>query len=208
VPDIIPFGYGQVLIPMAHAGVSRSAAITYGIDMNGSSGSAQMADKHLDDWEDAWATLTDSEVTAGPVRLAVGQADGTNVVYVGTVTNPGTSVGNRLPSNNALLITKQTARGGRRGRGRMYLPWVLAETSVSDVGVIDAATVVAYQTAADGWLTQIATAAGAVVATPMTLLHSDSAPGTQNPTPPGAPNEVLSLIVDNLVGSQRRRLAR
>lgn len=205
----IPFGYGHVIIPIEHAALSRAAVITYGIDMNGASGSADMADKHLANFDAAWGSHLDSNCTAGPATLYVGQPDDTNVVYVGTDTIVGEGTTERINPSNNLLLRKQTARGGRRGRGRMFIPWVLGEVSVNETGRVDAAIVTAFQSVATLWLTDIGTSEGTVVATPMVLLHSPSDPDeVANPTPEGSPNEVLSLIVDNIVGMQRRRLGR
>jgi hypothetical protein len=108
-----------------------------------------------------------------------------------------------FPPNVALLVHKRTARGGRRGRGRMYIPWTLSTTSTGEGGVIAPASLTPMQTACNVWLSSISSGAGPVV-----LLHRPSTPGTARPSTPGSPNVVTSMVVDPLCATQRRRLGR
>lgn len=87
----------------------------------------------------------------------------------------------------------------------MYLPLVLNEALVNNVGVIDSTALPAYQTRADdtldGWATE---EVGASPATPLYLEHFPSGTGSAVP----APTLVNRLIVDSVIATQRRRLRR
>jgi hypothetical protein len=140
----------------------------------------------------------DSSVVMGAVRVSLG-TDGTgDLVYVLTTTvNGGASITNALPPNCAVLIHKSTARGGRRGRGRMYLPWTVLEANVDEVGVLTSTVITSHNAAVSSW--QAALSSGG---NPLVLLH---APG-KTATP--APDPVTSMSCDRLIATQRRRLGR
>jgi hypothetical protein len=103
----------------------------------------------------------------------------------------------KLPQNCALLVKKQTALGGRQNRGRFFLPGMLTEEGVNNVGVIAAGDRQSYQNKASSMLTSLAV--GPLIA-PMVILHNDT------PTPVPDPTPVTSLYVDNVISTQRRRL--
>jgi hypothetical protein len=107
--------------------------------------------------------------------------------------------------NTSWLITKNTELGGRRGRGRMYVPGV-PELSIDNGGVLESSYFTAQQTAVNAWLAALI-AAGSIDF--LVLEHEPAAPGTQNPSPqPSLPSVVSSLTVSGLVATQRRRLRR
>lgn len=110
--------------------------------------------------------------------------------FAGVVTSPQVSY----------LVRKLSQRGGRRGRGRMYFPGV-AEATVGEDGLVTSVRRDALQVAFNTFLADLA-----AITLPMYLLHDPSGPDVANPTGPGAPDEVTSLVVDNLVATQRRRL--
>lgn len=203
---IIPPGYAGISIPMSHSGLARAAYITFGVDSSNWPGDyVDMCDRIAADFETNWAAAIDSECTVGPVQAAVGQDGSENLAVQGTYSFLGTDSTEGVSPNTACLIKKITTRGGRRGRGRLFLPWVLADTGVDEIGRIAGATLAATQAIADAWLADMATDPGA---TPMYVLHSPSAEDVENPTATGDPNLVTSLVVDQTVGSQRRRLGR
>jgi hypothetical protein len=85
----------------------------------------------------------------------------------------------------------------------MFLPWSLINTDIGEGGLVAGARLTTLQTAANKFLSELA-----VQSVPMVLLPRPSAPGTEHPTPPGAPSPVTSLVVDKLISTQRRRLGR
>lgn len=79
----------------------------------------------------------------------------------------------------------------------MFIPWCLATTAVSEAGIITGSAITTLSNAMNVFLTRLG-----VETVPMVVLHN---PGS---SAPGAPNTVLTLTVDSLVSTQRRRLGR
>lgn len=193
-----PPGYSEALVKLTLTGMSRPAYITWGLDTEvtdpvtiaGLVMAAIQASSSL-------KSVLPSSVTIGPVTIRVGQDDGSAIVGEGATTTPGTAAGAYPSPNVAVLVHKTTARGGRRGRGRMFVPWGIAETSLAEDGTITSTQVTTLNTAFGNLLTQL-TSNGV----PMVLLHN---PGL---SAAGSPNLVTGLRVDPLVATQRRRLGR
>lgn len=156
-----------------------------------------LADAIFDAWNASIGSLMDAEVLMGPVELRVGQDGGDALAVSGTHIANGGTVQSAAPSNVAVLIQKRSTRGGRRGRGRMYVPWLISDANVNEVGIIVAGTVTAIQTECIDFLAGLTAAS-----TGMVLLHNTGG------SAPGSPDVVNALIVDNLIGTQRRRLGR
>jgi hypothetical protein len=97
-----------------------------------------------------------------------------------------------LPQNCALLVRKNTGLAGRKGKGRMYIPAILAEGNVDAVGNIDAGTVAALQGHMNDFyghlndITNVSTA----------LLHGDGSD----------PTFITGFSVQPVIATQRRRL--
>lgn len=111
-----------------------------------------------------------------------------------TVRTTGTGTGSPLTTNTAILGKKNTARGGRKGRGRFFIPGIqVSEIDVDETGLILEAERVKVQITWDSWLS-------AQAATPFlpVLLHSDGGPG----------DSITSLTIEPIVATQRRRLRR
>lgn len=195
---IIPVGFAQVSLPMQHELLARPAFITYGIDVSGAGGDyVAVADDQVQVFGIAWADSLDTQVTVGPAMLRVGQDGGPPVQVVGTETTTGLEAGAMPPPSVSLLVKKQTNLGGRRGRGRVYIPWVTQEAAINDVGNLDGASLTARQASATAWFT------GIDASTPYVLLHDDDGLGVEPP-----PTAVVGLSVSQLVANQRRRLGR
>ena len=198
---IIPPGFAQATIPFKHISVAREAVITFGVDVSDAGGDYQAAITTIySAYAATFGTVLDSDVAGGPVRLRVGQDGGDPLAVEGTAVFSAGAGGASLPSNCAVLFKKTTATGGRKGRGRFYLPWSCADSGVDDVGQIEPSDVPEFQTLATDFLEQLATG---VPETPMVLLHDSSGIGVEPP-----PSPVLALTVDPLIATQRRRLAR
>lgn len=197
---IIPEGFAQVTIPLLHVGQSREAVVTFGVESNPISPTSE-CDAIFAVWEQEIGPLIDEGVIQGPCRATFGTASGEGLSVEGTDTFVAGGTASKVPSNVALLVRKMTSRGGRRGRGRMYVPWLLNDSEVDDVGNVTGTFVAAAQVAFNQFLEGLAAAAPAGPFAPMHILHSDG-----GSTSPGSPNEVTSLVVDPLVATQRRRL--
>lgn len=193
-----PPGYADCSYEYRQTGLTRPAYITFGVDPTDTdpaliAGSLQAA----------WAatgslkSITDSSVTMSAVRVSLG-TDGTGDLVTVLATNQAGGMASlTVPPNVAVLIHKSTSRGGRRGRGRMYLPWSVQSTQVDEGGQIVGSQVTIITTALGVWKTQLST-----LACPLVLLHG---PGK---TALPAPDPVLSMSTDRLVATQRRRLGR
>lgn len=139
----------------------------------------------------------------GPARGSVGQDGGDPLAVVGSTTATGARSAAMQPANVALLVQKRSLTGGRRGRGRLYVPWILRDEEVNEVGVVDGTALAAFQSHADDLLADMANGTTLDNPAPMVILHDSSGLGPE----PG-PSEVTSLTVDALVATQRRRLGR
>jgi len=105
----------------------------------------------------------------------------------------GDLAGGANPPQCASLITKNTARGGRKGRGRWYLPIgiVLSESGVSPAGTISSIELGDLQDCLDSFY-------AALIAEDLIplLFHSDGTAG----------NVITSFTAGNTIATQRRRL--
>lgn len=106
----------------------------------------------------------------------------------------GTKSAACLPPNCAMLIKKQTARGGRMGRGRMFCPpFMLAESDINDSGAVDIADLGGQVTLWNSFYTALA--ASDVIPH---LLHSDGS----------TPDAITAFSFQGQIATQRRRLRR
>lgn len=188
---VIPPGFAQVAVPHTFPGLQRQQFVVFGVDPAVSlTTPVAIADAVLTAWEDTMAADQDNQVTIGPVVASVGTS-GAPLSGPGTLTASGGSSFNCLPANVACLVRKTTGLGGRKGRGRMYVPWFLPDEAVSERGEIDITSLGVRQDDVAALL--LALDSNGV---PMVLLHNDST----------TPSPVLALTVDGVVATQRRRL--
>jgi hypothetical protein len=191
-------GYADITVRLRHAMLSRSCALTFGVqpsetdpmDVAASVLAAITGASSLEG-------LMDNDVTIVGVRASLGTDGSEDIVGEISTTLLCDGVFAAPPANCAVLIHKRSARGGRRGRGRLFVPWALSEGDVDEVGKITPARVTAMQTIANNLLSNLSTQL-----VPMVILHNAGI------TTPGAPNTVTSLVVDPLISTQRRRLGR
>lgn len=104
----------------------------------------------------------------------------------------GIGTGAPMPPNCAVLLTKRTNRGGRKGRGRGFLPpMFFGEAQVDSLGIINPGDITPAQTAWNAALTDW-NASGI----PPVLLHSDAT----------APDPITAFELGGQIATQRRRL--
>jgi len=140
----------------------------------------------------ATVTWADVLVKFGP--LATGSAAVQGVAHA-----IGAGGGEAYAPNTALLVTKNTSLGGKRGKGRMFVPG-LSEGDVANNGIVLAGPLAGFQTSWNAALTQLQS----LTLLPM-LLHSyDPALGQS----PQVPTEVTSFVPQALIATQRQRLRR
>jgi len=188
----------------------RTAVVTYACrNDTGASNPATLANTVQDSFADTQAAGIDSNVTIGPSSVILGQGPGVDpLIGTSNIANvAGTVVMASTPPNVALLIRKRTASGGRRNRGRMYLPWAIQASDVNEAGICGAAGVTSAQTRQNAWLARLATDnTDLVIAQRQYDLPWDNPDRVLVAINMG-PN-VTSVSVDNLVATQRRRLGR
>lgn len=189
----VPVGYAEVSIPGRYDAGGAYGYVVFGVENNTIfTNPATIADAVWAEFSTTVLPLLDDTIQWGPVEASVGTSSG-DLSGVGTSTGNGGATINSPPPNAAVLVTKSTNTGGRRGRGRMYWPWAADESSVGEGGVWASGAVANFQTAMDNFLADLASAD-----LPMVILHRDG----------GSPSPVTVLTVQALLATQRRRLRR
>lgn len=195
---VIPIGHAEAVISISHTLSSHIASITFGVaGGNGGVFDVAVCDGLQEAFMSTLGLRMDTSCVIGPCSLTSGQ-DGPALTVTGTATDPGSHTITSLPPNCAALITKATSLGGRRGRGRMFLPWCLDSADVNEGGFIGATPLGLLQAQATNFLAAV----NATFDCSMELLHSTGGSSLPDPT------EIAGLGVTNLIATQRRRLGR
>ena len=183
-----PAGFAQVEVNynMPTAGL-KDAMVTFGIQA--ASYDVTLAEALKGIWTDNWLAVLHSH--AGVYSVTV--RDSASGVFESSSAELAGTAGDTIsPPQVALMVQKRTGVGGRRNRGRMYLPGP-REDGYTDEGQLTTAQASELQTAADDWLTDMGNADVGVV-----ILHADG----------GTPTDVTSLVAGTFIATQRRRLKR
>jgi hypothetical protein len=201
---------GLVLItqPLRHALVGRDAMITLAALNTAGSTVQDLADDFQDNWNANIAPALDNNVLSLPPTVRLG--DGSNVpgIAVGvSAAVAGTFSGADLPPQVAVLVKKNTGVGGKKNRGRTYIPWQVPGSVVDERGTIAGANVAAIQANVNLVLAQMNTDGmpmhiankTTVITPPETKPHVTAI--TTGPL-------VVTWTVETVVATQRRRLPR
>lgn len=124
------------------------------------------------------------------VTFDIGSADPVNAFVEENSLAFGLGGGDVLPPNVSWLIQRRTFQGGRRGRGRMFMPGVTAG-SVDSQGNIDPGVVAGWSTNFDDFISDLPT--GWLPA----LMHA---------TAPFTPTLIAAFSPQGRVATQRKRL--
>lgn len=196
---IVPIGECTATMIFGCAGIPKEITYGFGVRDLVAQTEAEMA-------ENIWHAAVDTVgVTPGPhdssfigsgwafsgVQVARASADGPVIgQYLDTVSS-GTSAA-AMPVNCAVLLNKNTALGGRRNRGRAYIPPTYpAESEVSVAGLIGTITLGIWQASFDLMFTALADSGLQPV-----LHHSDGSLGTP----------ITGWTLGSTIATQRRRL--
>jgi len=128
------------------------------------------------------------------VRTETGTGDPSEPIveeFSGSDVGSGTSP--MTPPNTAFLFRKYSAAGGRKNRGRFFVPYV-RESLVGEDGVISSGTVSGLTDAATAF---VAAVGAALEVEGPVILHTD---------PLDTPTPMTSVAAMNKVATQRRRL--
>lgn len=196
---VIPPGFAQCSVEIRNSGDPQAWFVTYGIDVSDAGGDFETAAFKAGSAFTSTVGLQLRTTSAFiQARLSVGQDGGPPLTVIAPLVGAGTSTAEMLPQNCAALYDKGTALAGRRGRGRMFVPNILKESTVSDVGVMTSGARTDLQVQATAFLEDLASDSLGV-ATPMVLLHNEGVA-----VPP--PTLVTSFTVQAVISTQRRRL--
>jgi hypothetical protein len=199
----IPEGYGQISWHWDLNGDPEQISSTCGVSLNGGLAAGQdQVDDAADAMLSAWPAAGMSNqyrFRGATLRCGTGGTD--HAIFESNRDVLGLGGSSVLPQNCALLVQKRTASGGRRNRGRMYLPLLsILEGAVSPIGVIDAASEVDAQARATTLWNGLV--GGPFLEQPV-ILHT-ALPGESAPIPTG----ITSFRVAPIIATQRRRLRR
>lgn len=110
----------------------------------------------------------------------------------------GTGAFSCPPNNTAVLVRKQTGLGGRRNRGRMFIPpFNLSELNVNNAGVLASTYQTGMATALNNLEAELTDAAGPFES--LALFHSAA---------PFVATTVSNLVLQTKVATQRERMRR
>ena len=156
-----------------------------------------IANEAVNHWTSPLKTFIVATSTLRQIRVTNMTAQGA-AQYVLPVNEAGTGAGNSAPLGSCVVASLRTAKRGRSYRGRAYLSgWNVANLSTPTT--ILAALVTAWTAFWTGLITSLdALGFDVVVASRQ---HNGAV------TSPAELNEVISVVVDSAVDSQRRRLA-
>jgi hypothetical protein len=194
---IIPSGFAQSNIRFTGAAVPLGAEITIGWELASFPGPtpAAVAEAIADAWSPTIHEVLVNTLILSEVYVKFGPND---VGPSGSAFRniPGSDVASAVPPNTAALVRKNTSQGGRRGRGRMYVPGV-PDPHVDGSGTISTVMLNLLQVGIDDFVAATFTAGLVGV-----VLH---APGAST-TP--APSQIDTWAVQSTVATQRDRLRR
>lgn len=176
-------------------------ALTFGIDVATPPYTQANNDGLLDDFINDFAPILSSNYSIQGLRMSIAQ-DGDPLVFTSEDPTFGARPGgSEEPPQIAALVRKNTGVGGRRNRGRWYLPGVLNDADVDMTGGITTTRRTAIQ---DQMNLLFSAFSASNNITGMVILHSwDTA---TPPVPAPNPTPVAALAVQQFVGTQRRRL--
>lgn len=195
---IIPPGYAQFSVEHWLVNYTRPAITVWGVDCRANIYDPDdMAQGFLDMYALACGAGFDSNVTMRDVRMLLGQDGVDPVVGQSRSSYPGTAVRESTAPALACLIRLNTGLGGRRNRGRKFLPWALNDTSVSEQGAVE-------NSAVTGWNNRMSTFKSEMADVDWfpVILHSTGSTPVPSPTP------VTTMTCSPVVSTQRRRQAR
>lgn len=188
---IIPEGFAQVSFIFGDIAFPTGALSTIGVANGTDLSATAVATAAEDAFSTNWMPQFTNDVVLETVRAKLGPNETGAMAEVPSGTVGSVNDNNQAP-NVAILVQKVTALGGRKGRGRMFLPSVDKDL-ISPGGSVDVTEIGNLQTAANAFKTAMEAAD-----LPLYLLHSDAT----------APTAITSLSISPKVATQRRRLRR
>lgn len=203
---VIPPGFAEISQELRLSGYPRSAYVTYGIAIKGTQGASMgLAEQAYNAFYAGMGNYMDSHVTFGRCRAVIGQDGGDPLLDEYDGGENGGSSRESPPPAIAVLINKNTGVGGRRNRGRMFMPWYAPEGSISEAGTMTTGVLGSIRSSANIMLANLTGTADDInppewdLLDGMVILHGPLL---------GPPTPVTSLTVSATVSTQRRRQLR
>jgi hypothetical protein len=192
----IPDGYAQLNFRFTGSAAPTGAECTLGINLEATSVDPEALGDLAFGWVEDSGLKADwsSQITLSSILVKYGPTlTGPSGIATGEII--GTYSSSDELANTSFLFHKNTAFGGRAGKGRMYWPGAPMQEADSG-GVLDGTFLTAVNTDLNALYAQITGDS----LTPV-LLHGDESPLT-TPTP------LLGFSCDAKLATQRRRLRR
>jgi hypothetical protein len=192
---VIPIGAAQINFVFALDGDAENMVTTLGVIPNPTFTATQIATFAVTPATHASGPFLASQILGGYTFLGCvayrRHIEGFDVGEDMTDPQDGTKAGSPLPSNCSELWSKRTAVGGRKNKGRMFLPPLyFGEGDVDPRGAITASTT-ARQTAIDFLFDGLVSAELVPY-----LFHSDAS----------TPTELTGLRLETVLATQRERM--
>jgi hypothetical protein len=207
----VPQGYGHAIFSMSLTGDNEALAVTLGVrDQDPVVNTPnEIAAGLFDAFGDEILPELTNVITLTQCEVFL-QRDGDSWddvppdTGVATGAVAGSETGQSAVQNTAYLVHKRSAEGGRRGRGRWYLPGV-AEGDVSPAGAVTSGR----QTTMNAALVDFLARFGAAGLTDMAPVILHGLIGSSTPPPGfGDPTLITAMTLDPVAATQRRRLRR
>lgn len=200
---IIPPGFAQGVLNFTWTGDGEPMVSTIGLDVSDAGGDGQSVAEALHvAFGTTLADRLSDPVTFTHATVYMGQDGGGTIPFDSTGDPvPGTADGASLPSNCAYLLRKRTGLGGRRGRGRMYLPGV-GEDEADNLGNLPGAWLTTMQDRADDFMAALLDDTVGPAIPPVVLHRSEGIGAEPVPTP------ITVFQMDGKIATQRQRLRR
>jgi len=188
---IIPVGYGQVNFLFGGVGLPTGAQCTLGFDNDASMTAAEAADEFGSAFVDHIVGNLSSSTQFNGTLVKLGPNEtGPSAIF--NTAASGTDGANQGPPMSCALISKITALGGRKGRGRMFLPGI-EDSDIDTGGDIGAGKQSSLNTNFANFLADLTTLQLFPV-----LLHNDST----------VPTTITEFVCQTRMATQRRRQRR
>lgn len=215
---IIPTGFAQMVVHWTRTGDPDHMLNVWGVEVTGGAADPSVLAQQF------YTSMVihivpieyDPNLQLSKVVCSLGNATGDYPIGEYAATQIGTRTEHAASPQVAALVRKNTALGGRRHRGRCYLPaGFMAGGDVLETGQLLGARQTALQTMMNFFKADIF---GSADLGQLVLLHSTATkwelnpagqprrvPDPDAPAPP-APTVITSLSVESQVATQRRRL--
>lgn len=196
---VIPPGAALASIILTGPDGTSPFVTTIGVSTADSGGDyVGLANHVMDSYINAFDTLTSERLSIDKVSLLVGSDGGSGSVDSTIQPFQGVRDVPMAAIAMALIARKVTGQLGRSGRGRMFIPGVLADGDVNENGQIELASRTIFQNACTGFLNNLLTEAEGISAPPV-LLHAEE-------TAVALPTSIVQLQPSPLVGWIRGRI--